>query len=330
MDIAALLTAAAARSQGLATRADLQRVGCSDGTLTRAVAGGSLVRVRPRVYALRPLPPRPRFAVTESGPAPAFVLHVRAALLSMGAEATACRRTAAALRGWGMLVEPTRLLEVAVAHGRSRVPAKDVRPVQRRAVERIRLAVGEGTDGLWVTSPVQTVLDCALDLPLVEAVVVCDSALRAGDVTVEELRLAAGRLGGVRDAAKVRRVLELCDPESGSVLESVLRVHLVLAGIEGFSTQRVLRDLPGQHLRVDFCFVAAGLVVEADGVRWHQDPARDQARDNALAGLGWRVLRFTWADVVHDTARVLEDVRAALVCGCPSFHLRGDQVDVAA
>lgn len=73
--------------------------------------------------------------------------------------------------------------------------------------------------------------------------------------------------------------------------------------------------------RVDLCFAAPHLVVEVDGARWHPDPARDQQRDNALAALGWRVLRFAWHDVVHDSARVLATVRAALAAGCSTVHL---------
>lgn len=141
-------------------------------------------------------------------------------------------------------------------------------------------------------------------------------------MTVEQLSRAAERLPGVRRAGRVRHVVALCDPECGSVLESVLRVLMVQAGLTGFASQQVLRDLPGGHLRVDFCFEGAGLVVEADGARWHQEPARDRARDNALAVLGWRVLRFTWAEVVHDGQRVLEDLRQALACATPSFQLR--------
>lgn len=330
VDLRRRVAEVAQRGQGLAVRADLQRAGCSDGALARGVAAGVLLRLGPRVYGLEPLPSRPRFVVTEAGVAAAYVIHVRAALLSLGPGATACRRTAAALHGWGMLVEPARSVEVAVSHGRSRVRRADVRAVQRRSVDRVQVVAVEGTDPLWLTAAVQTVVDCALDLPLVEAVVVCDSALRAGDVTVEELRRAAGRLAGVRDARQVRRVLDLCDPESGSVLESVLRVRMALAGIEGFATQRVLLDAAGRHLRVDFCFAAAGLVVETDGARWHQDPARDRARDNELARLGWRVLRFTWAEVVYDTERVLRELREAVACGCPSVHLRGSDGQQAA
>jgi very-short-patch-repair endonuclease len=102
------------------------------------------------------------------------------------------------------------------------------------------------------------------------------------------------------------------------VLESVQRVRMVLAGIDGFATQVVLCTTP--VLRVDFCFAAARLVVEVDGARWHPDPARDQRRDNVLAALGWRVLRFTWSEVVHDSARVLDTVRAALEAGCSTVH----------
>ena len=34
--------------------------------------------------------------------------------------------------------------------------------------------------------------------------------------------------------------------------------------------------------------------------------------DTTLAGLGWRVLRFSWEDVVHEPERVVAEVRAAL------------------
>jgi very-short-patch-repair endonuclease len=172
-----------------------------------------------------------------------------------------------------------------------------------------------------VTTAVQTVVDCALALPRLDATVVADSALRAGDVTVDELQEAVARLPGRRDAARARRVVEGCDPECGSVLESVQRVRMVLAGLDGFATQVVVRRLP--VLRVDFCFAAARLVVEVDGARWHQEPRRDQQRDNALAALGWRVLRFTWHEVVHDGASVVAAVRAALDSGCSTVHLAG-------
>lgn len=309
------------RAQGLVTKAQLRADGVSEGGLLRAVACKDVLRVQPAVYALEPLPVRPRFLVTDTGVAAAYVAHVRAVLLSLGATATARGRTAAALLGWAMLVEPTRTLDVAVPHGRSSVRLPLAQAEQRRRLARISQAVLPGTDPIWVTSALQTAVDCALRLPLLEAVVLCDSGLRNAALDRDDLEVLVGRLPGVRDARRLRRVVELADGRSGSVLESVQRVQLVLGGIDGFDLQIVVRDDP--TLRVDFCFRAAGLVVEVDGARWHQDPARDQARDNALAALGWRVLRFTWAQVVHESEQVLARVREALAAGGPSFHLLG-------
>lgn len=328
MDVAARLEDLGQRSQGLVTTARLVGAGVPRWALAGAVRTGAVVRVHRQVYALHALPTRPRFVVTDAGVAPDYVAHVRAVLLSLGETAAASGRTAAALYGWGMLVEPGRTVEVAVPHGRGTVSVRGVRCCQRRGAARDRVQVLPAADRLRVTTPVQTVLDCAVSLPLLQAVVVCDSALRAGHVTVEELALAARSQRGVRAARRVRQVVELSDPTSGSVLESVLRVRLVLAGITQFVTQAVLSDKP-LPLRVDFCFAAAGLVVEVDGARWHRDVARDQSRDNVLALLGWRVLRLSWAQVVHEPDDAVADIRTALAA-TPTLQFAAVTEDVAA
>lgn len=303
------------QQQGLATTAQLIAAKVPRASLSRACSNGLVVRVRPGVYALSELLPWPHHVVTGNGVAPAYVQRVRAVLLSLGARATAGGRTAACLRGWGLLEEPVREVDVALPRGRSRVRLAGVRILQRRRIARELLVVGAGA-GLWVTTAVDTVVTCCLQLPHEQAVVVCDSALRSGQVTLAELREAAGRLRGHRAAHRVRRALADTDPDAGSVLESVLRVRMVAEGIQGFSTQRVVRDTSGRWIvRTDFCFEDARLVVEADGARWHDDPIRDRWLDNRLVAAGWRVLRFSWADVVHDPARVLLTLRTALACG---------------
>ena len=312
MDLAGAL-ASSHQTQGLLTAADLRARGVGRSALSRALAAAQVRRVRPGVYAAEALPPLPRFVVTDLGVAAAYVAHVRAALLALGPAATASGRTAAALRGWGLLVEPARSMDVVVPHGRGRSALRSVRIVQRRRVDRQLVHVLQGSNPLWLTSPVQTVLDCCLSLPLLEAVVICDSALRARAVTMRELFAAAHRLQGVRDARRVRDVLRLADPEAGSVLESVLRVRMMLARITGFTSQVVVHGQAGQRVRrVDFLFGGARLVVEVDGMKWHQDPIRDRSLDNALACCGYRVLRYAWADVVHDPDRVVREIRAAL------------------
>ena len=322
MDVRAAVAWCGRRQQGLARRQDLMRAGVATASLSRAVRDGEVVRLRRAVYALEPPPPWPVFAVTADGVSAAYVQHVRAALLSLGPSATAAGLTAACLRGWGLLHEPVWTLSVAVPHGRSRTRMARVRAVQRRAVTRELLPVVPGCAPLRVTTAVATVLDCCRELPLLDAVVLCDSALRSGQVRLEELERAARRLPGRRHAARVRRALALCDPESGSVLESVLRVLMVQDGITGFATQRVLFDAHGRRLhRVDFCFAAARLVVEADGARWHDGGPRDQWLDNRLAAAGWRVLRLRWAEVVHDPQAALALIRAALAAGCSDIQL---------
>ncbi len=201
-------------------------------------------------------------------------------------------------------------MDVLVPHQRTRARARRARVRRRRALLHEVLLLG-GSCALPVTGAVDTVLDCCA-LPLVEAVVVLDSALRARAVTVEQVQRAAGRRRG-RLRSRALRVVGLCDPASGSVLESVLRVYLVLAGVVGWCTQRVVRDASGRHvLRADFCFDSARLVVETDGARWHPDPGRDRSVDNALAACGWRLLRYTWAQVVSEPARVVAQISAAL------------------
>lgn len=316
MDVAKKLSESSTSRSGIASAAQLRDAGVSRSTLSRALVDGQVVRVHPGVYGVSELASWPTFVVTSTGVSPVFVQHVRAALLSLGETATAGGLTAACLRGWGVLKEPLRVLDVMVPRGRSRARLAGARILQRRRLDRNAWVPLTGHDPIWTTSAVTTVLDCIRTLKLDEAVVVCDSAVRSGQVTMAELREAARRLRGHRHAARARRVLDLADPRCGSVLESALRVLLTQAGMTGFSTQRVIRDARGKRiLRVDFCFNAHRLVIEADGSRWHPDPLRDRKLDNRLVAAGWRVLRFTWSEVVHDPAAVLELVRAAVASG---------------
>ena len=172
--------------------------------------------------------------------------------------------------------------------------------------------MAHGGLSLRVLTAVDTVVDRAVSLPLIDAVVVLDSALRSGAVTREQVRQEARGVRG-RHAHRLRRVLGLGDPAAGSALESVLRVRFVLAGLTGWETQVVIRDLRGRHvLRTDFCFPGERLVIETDGRRWHQDAVRDQRVDNALVVAGWRVLRLSWAQVVHEPEATVALVRQAL------------------
>lgn len=304
------------RQQGLATRRQLLEAGLTRHGLDRRAATGRLVRVRPAVYARPPVPARGAHLVSGGRPDPGFVAEVRAALLAHGPGARAGGRTAAVLWGLDLAVEPT-VLELLVPHGRRLRPGPDdVR--QSRSGRTALLVPVPGCAAVAASTAVDTVLACAGELPLAEGVVLVDSALRTGACTRSGLRRALSARRGTADLARIRAALRWCDPRSGSVLESLLRVLLCQAGLQPPSTQHPVLDGGGRQVaRVDLAWPAARLVVEVDGRRWH-DPAdrrdADRRRDNRCAALGWRVLRFTWADVVHRPEAVVGCVRAALAC----------------
>ena len=115
------------------------------------------------------------------------------------------------------------------------------------------------------------------------------------------------------------------------MLESLCRVLLHLAGLPAPETQLGIRGPAGWIGRVDFGWPEQRLVVETDGFAFHADRASyrvDRRRGNALVLAGWRVLRFSWEDVVHAPDTVVADVRAALALGTTTVE-RAAPVDRA-
>jgi hypothetical protein len=162
---------------------------------------------------------------------------------------------------------------------------------------------------------VQTVVDCAMSRPLREAVIIADSALRVKRVSLEELQREAVRLAHHPGGPRLRRVLDLVDPASGSVLESALRVLLAQHGYHPESQVSLLDANERLIGRVDFLFRSERLVIECDGRRWH-DPEdareRDRVRGNELERAAWRLLRVTWDEVLFRPAHVLGLVQDCL------------------
>jgi hypothetical protein len=66
---------------------------------------------------------------------------------------------------------------------------------------------------------------------------------------------------------------------------------------------------------VDALWRAAKVVVEVDGLRFHEQPgqvARDKARDRKLAIMGFLVLRYTYREIVDTPDIVVAQIREAL------------------
>lgn len=291
-----------ARQGGIARRRDLLRAGLTRRRLDRLVRDGRL----------RPLTPHLYTNVAQ----PTADEHLRA--LALGVDGTVSHGDAALLWGIELASTPERR-SLTVGRQRSRVVRAGavIRRSDLTPDERVLRA------GVWVTSPLRTVLDLCRCLPLHEAVAAVDSALRGGHVTVEELTAALCDLPAGVGRGRVARVLRLVDPQSGSVLESLCRVLLHLAGLTPEATQLVVRTGVGRRIgRVDFAWPSARLVVETDGFAFHADRASyraDRRRGNALVLAGWRVLRFSWEDVVLAPEQVVAAVRDALQ-DCAQLH----------
>jgi hypothetical protein len=141
--------------------------------------------------------------------------------------------------------------------------------------------------GLPVTSPLRTVLDLAARLPLVEAVVAVDMALHQRLVGPDQLATyVAGNSG---------------------------RKGVVLAGLPRPEVQVRLQDDRGRFLaRTDLYYADQRLCLEYDGATHRDSLVDDDRRQNRLLNAGFRVLRFTAADVLGSPDEVVAQVRAAL------------------
>lgn len=282
--------AALERLGGYATHAALLRRGVRRRALAASLRQGTVVRLRRGVYALGP-------------PDGLDVLRAAAVVL----DGVVSHDSAAVLWGLELAHRPSQTITVGRDRSRARYAGVRVR----------RAEVGETLvrDGLRVTSVLRTVLDCAAVLPLDEAVVVADSALRAGLMTKDELVSAARAVRGP-NARRIRKVATLADERSGSVLESLLRVLLIEAGLAPDELQFTVRDEFGRSVaRVDFAYLRARLVVEADGFEFHRERAdyrKDRRRGNACCRADWSVLRFSWEDVRFCPDYVVESVRYEL------------------
>jgi very-short-patch-repair endonuclease len=71
----------------------------------------------------------------------------------------------------------------------------------------------------------------------------------------------------------------------------------------------------GKTYYADMGYRGKRLLIEADGrdhhSKWEQ-VADDMMRHNGLVGQGWRVLRFTWAQVLFQPELVIAAIREAL------------------
>lgn len=155
--------------------------------------------------------------------------------------------------------------------------------------------------------------DLGRGLPLVEAVVVLDMALKRRLVANTELSDWTRAHSGYHGIRQLRRALDLAEPATESPMETRLRLLLVLSGLPRPQVQASLFDNDGGFIaRADLYYASRCLAVEYDGINHRSNLAADNRRQNRLLEAGYRLLRFTAGDILRTPAAVVGQVERAL------------------
>lgn len=226
---------------------------------------------------------------------------------------------------WGLPLTERAIgdsIHVSVLHPRRALSGRGVRG---HALQAAATRIREHPDlGIRLTSPATTwvhlakLVDHRYDLVAVGDAIVRTPQHRNDPpalASVAQLTTAvdAGRRQG---ASLLRRALSCVRDGSSSRPETWTRLVLVDAGLPEPTLGYVVRDAYGSFVaRLDLAFPDRRVAVEYEGEQ-HLSERRQWRRDirryEALADLGWRVIRATSADVFRDPRTFVDRVSRAL------------------
>jgi len=164
-----------------------------------------------------------------------------------------------------------------------------------------------------VTSAVRTLADLARLSSLTDALVALDAALHQRLVKLDHLKAWLESHERFPGTARLRRAIELAEPAAESVMETRLRLVLVLARLPRPQAQVPLYDDGGRLMaRPDLYYPQPRLIIEYDGSTHRASLTADNRRQNRLINARYRLLRFSAADVLSAPDSVVLVVRQAL------------------
>lgn len=123
------------------------------------------------------------------------------------------------------------------------------------------------------------------------------------------------RTNGHRGQARLARATQREPALTRSELEHRFLDLIDQANLPRPRVSSALDALDHGRIVADFHWPDHHLIVETDGEESHGTRTAfqsDRRRDAALTAKGHRVVRFTWADVMHDTERVESRLRRLL------------------
>ena len=163
------------------------------------------------------------------------------------------------------------------------------------------------------TSVVRTLADLGRRLSIVEAVAALDAALHRRLLKLGDMQAWLESHRRFPGTARLRRAIDLAEPATESVMETRLRLLLVFARLPRPQAQVPLYDGSGQFVgRPDLYYPQQRLALEYDGATHRESLAADNRRQNRLINAGYRLLRFSAADVLCAPHSVLFLVKQAL------------------
>jgi very-short-patch-repair endonuclease len=228
-----------------------------------------------------------------------------AAVLACGAGAALSHGSAAAL--WGFGAEQSGAIEVSVPVGRrSRQPG--IRAHRRTSAMLCDLTTHEG---IPVTSPARTLVDQATRLEPMQLERAVNEADKLGRMRADALHASLRDYRGQAGVAALRSLLDpLAFRLSDSELEQLMRPLARAAGLPAPETKAWVNGY-----EVDFFWPSLGIVVEADGLRYHRTASQQRRgleRDQAHLTAGMWPLRFSHWQVKREPAHVRRVLRSAV------------------
>jgi hypothetical protein len=216
--------------------------------------------------------------------------------------------TSAQLRGWWVPPLPAGLpVWVAQAKLQNASTRSGLVVIRRRGTPTY-----EQIDRLRVATPAETLVTCAIDLSLLDLLVLTDAALHRGDVTIAELEEVARQHR--RGAPRLRQAISYADSRSESAWETLLRVLHLVCGI-AVEPQKDLFASDGTFVaRGDLWLAGTSRFPEYDGGdhlerRRHR---KDLKRAGRIDSADHQRRGYTSEDVLTQAVGILRDADEAV------------------
>jgi very-short-patch-repair endonuclease len=228
-----------------------------------------------------------------------------AAVLACGPDAALSHSSAAAL--WGFGPEQGGMIEVSIPTAR-RSRLRGIRAHRRTEAILDDVTVHER---IHLTSPVRTLIDQATQLRPMQLERAINEADKLDRVRADVLHASLDEYRGQPGVAPLRKLLDpLTFRLSDSVLEQLMRP---LARAVGLPIPETKTWVNGYE--VDFYWHELGIVIEADGLRYHRTASQQKRaleRDQAHLAAGMWPLRFSHWQVKYDAIHVRKILRSAV------------------